>query len=271
MSFKPDFESLNGIHDATDRIQLAEEFLNATTERDHKMLDDKYPRIFGQWAQGQGVADIASVCELMRKANEMFALVNSDGDIDISDLLNVGLSPVFTGFYPPDTEPDEREADSFMLSYLQKIDGGNYCFWLSHAVDRVQQRFPWYSRFAMRFVNGYLSDDASLRSMADFDKLRDDCSFILQRLINVHMADVATVCDKDPIRPVQMAYSGISCLWLGLVERMSGGRADRCMACGKPFVAYGERRKQKFCCDQCRKWKNKHRDEMRGYWYYEKR
>ena len=158
-----------------------------------------------------------------------------------------------------------------MLSYWQKVDGGNYCFWLSDAVMRVQQRFPWYSHFAMQFIDDSLSDDTFLHSITDLDKLRDDCSYILKRLINIHLADVATVCDNDPIRPVQMAYSGISCLWLGLVERMSGGRADRCDACGKPFVAYGERRKQRFCCPACRKWKNKHPNEMRGYWYYEKR
>lgn len=270
MGFKPDFESLNGIRDAAERIQLAEEFLSATTAQDYKILDEKYPRIFGENAQGQGVDDIASVCEMMRKANEMYALTRSDGGIDISDWLNVGLSPVFMSVSPADANPDEIEADTVMLSYAQRVNGGNYCFWLSDAVKRVQQRFPWYSRFAMRFIDGILSDDAPMRQTADIDKLRDDCCYILSRLINIHLADVATVCN-DGIRPAQMAYSGISCLWLGLVERMSGGRAYRCKACDKPSVAYNERRRREYCCPACKKWSKKHPDEKRGYWYYEKR
>lgn len=270
MRFRPDFQSLYGIHDSTERIQFTEAFLDAKNIDDYKTLNNKYPCIFGEYAQGQSAEDIMSVCDMMRKANEMFALTQSTGDISVNDLLAVGLSPVFLGVGKFDDKTEEIQASSFMLSYLQRVNGINYGNWLSRAADKVEQRFPG-QHLAMVYSGGYLSDDADMRPTSDYDKLRIDCSYILQQLFSLHLADVATICDDNPVRQVQMAYSGISCLWLGLVERMSGGRAGRCEACGKPFVAYGERRKQKFCCSQCRKWKNKHPNEMRGYWYYEQR
>ena len=267
MRFKPDFETLNGIHDSTERIALVEQFLNAYSNDDYTELNKRYPQLFGEYATGQSPDDVRVVCETMRRASEIYGLARADGELDISDMLSCGLSPVnfLLG--------DEAQASSFSLTYAQRIEAKNYLAWLLHAVAIVDSRFPGY-HLTMRIHDGFLSDDTEIRPISEYGKLREDCSYILQQLITLHLADVATVAavhDNAAVQPAQMAFSGISCLWLGLVERMSGGRAFRCEACDKPSVAYGERRRKRFCCEACRKWANNNPGKKRGHWYIEQR
>ena len=273
MRFSPDFETLNGIHDSAERIRLVERFLRAYTPDVHTDLNHEFPNLFGAIAQIQTIEDIASVCETMRSANEMFALANTEGDIDFTDMLNCGLAPMFSGFGSYDEDHESLKISSFELSYARTIRGESYGAWLAHASEVVDMRFPQYG-LAMQYhddgTKRYLTDNADIRPKSEYKQLREDCSYILQQLISLHLADVATVCDDSRISPVQMAYSGISCLWLGLVERMSGGRSYRCKACDKPSVAYNERRRREYCCDACKKWAKKHPREKRGHWYYER-
>ena len=270
MNVNPGFEVQYGITDSTERIALAEEFLKATTTDRYEEMNKQYPLLFGAHYIGQSVEDIESICELMRKANDIYALVHSEDEIGEDDMISCGISPFFSGIGRFDTPSDEIQVSNFELSYWQRINGFGYLAWLRYASEKVEDRFPGFG-LAMTCGNDFLSDNAEYRHISEYGKVREDCAYILRQLINLHMADVATICDEKTLHPVQMSYSGISCIWLGLSERMSGGRAGRCEACGKPFVAYGERRRKRFCCEACKKWKNKHPDEMRGHWYYEQR
>lgn len=278
MTFKSDFESFYGIDDSSDRIAFTERFLNACTIDEYTILNNQYPNLFNECPRlfvvdtinrqygfdkpNQSPNDIRTVCETMRRASEIYSLIHSVEDISDSDLRRCGISPVFTSLDAADT--------NYALSYMQEIDSDNYRDWLLRAIETVNGRFP-VLPISMRLRGNYLCNSSELKPVTGKDEQRESCAYILQQLITLHLSDVATVCDNTTLHPVQTAYSGISSLWLGLVERMSGGRSFRCEACGKPSIVFGERRRKRFCCEACKKWKNKHPNEMRGYWYYEQR
>lgn len=256
--------------DATARVQLTERFLAATKSSDYDNLLREYQLLFGRYSSLATIEDVRSVCELLRTASTMFALCHSEGPATFEDFHGCGLSPVFLGWGDAEAPTSEISPDSFVVTFGYRVEPGAYADWLAEAAQTVKAR-SFYAREAMRFDAGYLSYSSELRGMDAYADAHKDCASILERLLNIHLVDVATVCDGTTANHRQVAYSGVSLLWLGLSELLSGGRPFRCEACGKPSVAYGERRIRRYCCSACRKWANAHPGQERGHWYIEKR
>lgn len=267
-----EFDSYYQIRGKDERIQFAEAFLYAKKPKDYEELNAEYPRLFGSESNGQTSSDVESVCRLMHKANELYALKHAEEHMSVSDIYSCGLSLVSTGIGDTNDQ-DGRIALAFVhLQFFQQVAGDCYCSWLARASETVKRRFHGF-HLGMTYKDGYLLYDAATHPAGDdvrrsYNQAADDIDQVLLRLIDLHLVDVSTVCDGETFNPIQVANSGISLLWLGLVERMSGGRADRCKACGKPFVAYNERRRRKYCSVACRKWVYDNPGEKRDRWYY---
>lgn len=259
-------------NDPSERVRLAGEFLDAKTSADYRRLAADYPLLFGYGSYAQTPEDVRAVCELMRTAEAIFALRKCEGTVALGDMMRCGLSPAFSGVASHDTPTDAIQPDSYHWSFFHKPAGRGYATWLEDAARRVSGRLSGFPNMSMEIRgDGTLFYQADSHSIDEYGSVGDDCAAILGQLVTLHLADVATVCDGTTANPYQVAYSGISALWLGLSERMSAGRAFRCEACGKPSVAYGERRTKHFCCPACRKWANSHHGEKRLSWYVEKR
>lgn len=267
-----------GVTTEEERVKLVGEFLAATTRNSYEELAAKYRPFFGFTfgRKGDGMTlgdlllggqaqpeDIQSVCELMRTARDLFALYHSDGPIDSDDLYSLNVSRVYLGM--------NDVFDHCLLSFNARIKGANYAEWLERASEIVNDRMP-AGGMAMRFSWDSLQYSADMRDSEakDPEAWREDVADILTQLFNIHLVDVATAFDGATAHTYQTAYSGVSTLWLGLSELLSGGRSFRCEACGRPFVAYGERRTRLFCTAACRKWANKHPGQKREHWYIEK-
>lgn len=255
------------------RVQVVERFLAASSRGDYEKLYADYQLMFGKYSSLVTVDDVRSVCELLRTASMMFALCHSEGSSDFEDYHGCGLSPVFLGWGDPEKPSKEISPNSFCINFMFAVRGAAYTKWMIDAAETMKNRslFP---NETMRFKDGYLSYSSDLKDIEKYPNAHKDCASIFEQLMNLHLVDVATVCDgfsANRANYKQVAYSGISLLWLGLSEMLSGGRAFRCEACGKPTVAYAERRKRKFCCPACRKWANAHPGEKRMSWYIEKR
>lgn len=259
-----------GLGDDSRRAQHAGFFLEAKTQSDYERLAGDYPRLFGLMSPAQTADDVRSICEVMRTAVNLFALFHAPEPPEVSDLLACGLSPVYSATVDAEAKFEEYEPEKFSLSLLCKVEGNAYARWLESASKRVAARFPYANHMTARFDGRYLSYDTPHRPIGERDRASNDCSLILAQLFNLHLVDIATVCDGKTACQTQAAYSGVSALWLGLSERMSGGRAYRCAACDKPALAFGERRQSKYCCPACRKWGNAHPGKKRGHWYIEK-
>lgn len=259
-----------GLGDDSRRTQHAGFFLSANTQDEYERLASDYPYLFGLMAPTQTPEDVRSVCELMRIANNLFALFHAPGPLELEDMFACGVSPVDSAAMDANTPLEEFSPDASALSFSRKVEGDAYARWLKSASERVAARFPYVDRMTARFDGRYISYDTPLRPIGEHDSASDDCAEILSQLFNLHLVDIATVCDGATGNPGRAAYSGVSALWLGLSERMSGGRAFRCEACGKPVLAFGERRKGKYCCPACRKWGNAHPGKKRRHWYIEK-
>lgn len=283
MDYRADVASIWDVKDATERIAAVERFLNAHTQADYEKLCGEYPQMFGwgdfpwdtlgDWVSpNQTPEDIKSVCELLQQAVALYSLRDSGADIDAGDLMQCGITPVFAGIGKFDDDAEDIPVSFLHLSYHYYVRGDNYTIWLARASEQVRRRFKPFSHHNMAITNHSLvfSTDPDAETL-DSDEMREACSQVLEQLINIHLADIATVCEQATMRPEQIACSGISALWLGLGERLAGGRAYRCEACDKPCVAYGERRRKQFCCDACKKWANKHPGEKRTHWYIEQR
>lgn len=283
MDYRADVAKIWDVKDATERIAAAERFLNAHTRADYEKLCSEYTSIFGwgdfEWntlgdllSPNQTPEDIKSVCELLQQANMLYSLRNSGADIDEGDLMECGIAPVFSGIGGFYDDVEDIPTSFSHLSYHYYVRGENYVKWLARASEQVWRRFKPFARYNMAVSHNSLvfSTNPDAETL-DADVMHEACSQVLEQLINIHLADVATVCEQATMRPEQIACSGISALWLGLGERLAGGRAYRCEACDKPCVAYGERRRKLFCCDACKKWANKHPGEKRAHWYIEQR
>lgn len=97
------------------------------------------------------------------------------------------------------------------------------------------------------------------------DGYRNAAKVALDNLFAINLVDVATVTEGGSIR--QECSSAYSAFWLLLSHELSGGRAMKCAACGKPLIASGERgMKKRYCSDACRKWAQRHPGETRGTW-----
>lgn len=272
MSSYFDFTEAWKVNDPSERVRLAGIFLDARKQADYQRLAQDYPGLFGYESYCQSSEDVRSVCELMRTAEAIHALRKTEKKVELDDMQRCGLSPSFAGWGSVDAPGDEIDPDTYALSFFYKPAGSEYLAWLGRSAQKVAARFPQLPSFAMQMSgDGTLFYRADSRSINEFERRQDDFANILQQLVTLHLADVATVCDGTEASPYQVAYSGISALWLGLSERMSAGRAFRCEACGKPTVAYGERRTKHYCCPACRKWANAHPGEKRLSWYIEKR
>lgn len=58
--------------------------------------------------------------------------------------------------------------------------------------------------------------------------------------------------------------NAFSAIWMGLVDDLREGRAGRCVVCGRPFIAKGERgKRRKYCSSACNKWSQSHPGETR--------
>ena len=268
MTYQPDVATLWKIKSADDRMALAEEFLNAHTEAQYQALRGKYPLVFGLRSRGQEAEDIKAVCELMRNAYELYALCHSDEPFDAADLWECSVSFSPSGVGDADAPAQEIEMDKYHLSFYKRMPGRHYGEWLAYASGKINDRFPGF-RLGMRYEGGTLIYQEGMHSLAEWNDAKAQCEDILRQIINLHLVDVATICEEKTLCPVQMAYSGISAIWLGLVERMCYGRAFRCKACGKPDIAYGERRKREFCTEACRKWASANPSKKRDHWYYQ--
>lgn len=267
-----------GVTTEEERVKLVGKFLAATTRSSYEELAAKYRPFFGFTFGRKGddmtlsdllfggqaqPEDIQSVCELLRTARDLFALYHSDGPMDLGDLLRLNVSPVFF---------EVNDAPSgHLLSFNAHIKGALYAEWLERASEIVNDRMP-AGGMVMRFSWDSLQYSATMRGSdaSDPETWREDVADILTQLFNIHLVDVATAFDGATAHTYQTAYSGVSTLWLGLSELLSGGRSFRCEACGRPFVAYGERRTRLFCTPACRKWANKHPGQKREHWYIEK-
>jgi len=268
------FDEHDGIWEMSDRVSFAERFLNATKREDYERLNDEHHRLFGESCVGQAPEDVAAVCELMRQADMLYSLAIPSTPKDApayEDLARCGIFPFYWGVAPADTPSDEMPMEHMGWHYHSMATGDNYRFWLERAAGKVEGRFPGYE-LAMTFRSlgdgrGLLNDTMRFTSVGRQKTYSEVCGFFLRRLVGLHLADVATVCHPDTLEPVQVPYSGISALWLGLSERMRGGRTFRCKACGKPSIDYGGRRKREYCSTACRKWASYHPNETRGHWY----
>lgn len=269
MRFDYDIAAAWGLGDDSRRAQHAGFFLSANTQDEYERLASDYPYLFGLMAPTQTPEDVRSVCELMRIANNLFALFHAPGLLELEDMFACGVTPVYSAVMDANTPLEEFTPDASALSFFRKVEGDTYARWLGRAAQTVAGRFPYSPHMVARFDNGFLAYDAPSRPAAGPDRAKEDCAEILSQLFNLHLVDIATVCDGATGNPGRAAYSGVSALWLGLSERMSGGRAFRCEACGKPVLAFGERRKGKYCCPACRKWGNAHPGKKRGHWYVE--
>lgn len=260
--------------DAEERIEVVERFLAATSEEDYRELCRRYPLLFG-WKTSPSVvaapSDFQEVCELLRKAKELYALCAIGGKLDTDDLLKCGVSPSVTGWVDPGSSPDEEENlmdVSASLAFSIFVRSQGYSEWLSGSATEVASRFSGFRDMTMDFRGGWLMYHAQLKDVAQLEEPHEYCREILKQLFNLHLADVSTVVDEQTMNQRHVPYSGVSLLWLGLSELLSAGRAFRCEACGKPSIAFRERRQKRYCCDACRKWASKHPNEKRGHWYY---
>lgn len=256
--------------DDSARVQVVERFIAASSRSDYEKLLVEYQLIFGKYSSPATIDDVRSVCELLRTASTMFALCHSEGPLDFEDFHGCGLSPVFLGWVDHEAPDNELSPDSFIINFTFAVKGSAYAGWMAEATETIRGRSI-YPQGEVRFEGGYLSYSSDLQGIDGYPNARKDCAKIFEQLMNLHLVDVATVCDGFSANHKQVAYSGISLLWLGLSEMLSGGRSFRCEACGKPTVAYAERRKKRFCCSACRKWANAHPGEKRMSWYIEKR
>lgn len=74
----------------------------------------------------------------------------------------------------------------------------------------------------------------------------------LDELVTLHFFDVRAYLWNGEI--AFQSSSVLSGLWISLASGFSEGRADTCMACGKPFIAFGERGNQRlYCSSACNK------------------
>ena len=256
--------------DDSARVQVVERFLAARRKDDYEKLLSDYPLLFGIYSSLVTIDDVRSVCELLRTASMMFSLCHSEGPATFEDFHGCGLSPVFMGWTDPEAPDNELSADSFVIHFMFAVKGAAYAEWMAGATKAMRER-SLVTNETMRFKDGHLSYGTGLKGIERYQGAYKDCAEIFEQLMNLHLVDVATVCDGFSANHKQVAYSGISLLWLGLSEMLSGGRSFRCEACGKPSVAYAERRRRKFCCKACRKWANAHPGEKRMSWYIEKR
>ena len=252
-----------GATDGEQRVALVERFLEAG---DYKALKADYPLLFGEKTSlAPSPDDYREACDLMRDALTIFALRKEGGPIDIQDMMNCGIYPAESGWYADDV----LALKSYELSYVHHVKSEVYSEWLARASAEMEARSVGRKGATMALRGNTLIYDTGDWGELDDAKAQDDCSQILRQLFNLHLADIATVCDAPSMEYKLVPYSGVSLLWLGLSEMLNASkRAFRCKACDKPVVAYAERRRKEFCCPACRKWASKHPGEKRGHWYY---
>lgn len=253
----------------SDRVELAREFLKAKDAKDYERLLRSLPLLFGWLSSPEKVEDVRSVCELMRTATMMSAVCGADVPATDEDFRGCGLSAGFSGWASAETPSNEIPVDSYMIHFSYEVKSDAYRDWLGRSIALMRERVPFVD--VMRLDGRYLLYSSDLRSIEAFGTAHKDCTAILEQLFNLHLTDAALICEGHKAQHRLVTYSGISTLWLGLSEILSGGRAFRCTACGKPCLSYGERRKKEYCSDACRKWASKHPGEKREHWYIEQR
>ena len=260
--------------DATSRIEVTRRFLAAQSKGEYERLCDEYPLMFGWQSSPTSPDEYAEVCEVLRTAERLFALYHVGGKLDENALWDCKVSVSPSGWVDPNSSDESGETTltsvTISLTYNHLVRSAQYAAWLTKAQSAVSARGLGYRGETMDFRNGWLTYHAGGKHVS-LDMMSDDCSEILRQLFNLHLADVGAVVEAPDMRQQYIPYSGVSLLWLGLSELMSGGRPFLCEACGKPCIAYGERRVRRYCSPACRKWANKHHGEKREHWYIEQR
>ena len=245
-----------------ERMNLAEQFLNAGMEDKYKELARMHPGIFGNLTYAEA-DDFFALCDLMRIAVGLKAIADGE-DVDALTLLVQNYHISIGGIYI-EGSPSAIRYITFEY-HLDKAD--KYRAWLERAAKMLADRDAILSKSWMQIKGTTLFYQADFPSSKK--PLQDIAAEVLHQLVTLHLVDVAAVYEHTGSLPLQVAYSGASSAWLGLAEQFSGGYSVICKACGKPFVSFSHRRKQDFCSDACRKWKSKHPNEKRDYYYFQR-
>ena len=173
-------------------------------------------------------------------------------------------------FFQP-VEIDEGTGEPIGASFCFELHGKSYTRELAHLLEKMS-RDALEARIFEAIPNSLeIREQQGRRCLicrGDLEAIIDEdanewAGGLSDLLFHAHMAGVSTTAVHG--RPLQVATSGLSALWLACLNKMSHSRVQLCEACGRPILVSGERgTPRKYCSDACREWKHKNPGKTRG-------
>lgn len=251
--------------------------IHADTDKKISAFMDEWDPLFEPYSHVSTIGACKDVRDLLLFAIQLKSLIDGDRCTK-ENLSELGFS--FEYFkdihYVPSSLPlGEGEVQ---MSYRRKLRGSEYCKYISRACMDLstplsENQLCGCAVYSGKTVSGFLSEGGVIQNYSTGEAENEEVELFfldagsfentsigfkklttqaLDELVTVHLYDArAYSCDGEIFF---QTGSVVSAIWYCLVDSFREGRAGLCLACGKPFIAFGERGNQRlYCGSACNK------------------